>query len=248
MSAEQPEADAFYRRLFIEDPAWSSRHPNPEEARRAARILPLLSGMARSREGGMRILDIGCGRGWLTNLVSTFGESVGIDPVGAVVEFAQQQFPDLRFAVGTTGDLIDAGEAGTYDVVIASEVIEHVREAERERFVAELRELLTPDGAVILTTDRGELYHRWRNQGATEQPEENWLTESEVLRLFEHQGFVAAERDRAYFPVPELSRFHRIVASPRLVRALSASRQRWLLEGLRYVAANCQVWVFRPRA
>jgi len=246
MTAEGPGADAFYARLFTEDPVWSTRHPNLEEARRAGRILPFLSELARERQEGIRVLDVGCGRGWLTNLADTYGSCAGVEPVAEVVEFARRRFPHLRFEVGSPRDLIEAGEAGAYDVLIASEVIEHVSVDERGDFVTELRSLLDANGAVILTTDRGELYQRWRRRPTTtEQPEENWLTEAQVKTLFESRGFVATARDRAYFPVPELSAFHRIVASQKLARLLGATRQRWLLEGLRYLAANCQVWVFR---
>jgi SAM-dependent methyltransferase len=246
MTADRSETEAFYSRLFIENPTWSTRYPNVEEAQRAAKILPLLSERARGRADGQRILDLGCGRGWLTNLADAYGECVGVDPVRPVVEFARERFPDLRFEEGTAGDLLDAGQAGDYDVVIASEVIEHVPEAEREHFVADIRGLLAPAGAVIMTTDRGELQARWaRRLGTTEQPQENWLTEREVRRLFERQGFEVEAQDRAYFEVPELSPFHRLVASARFARLLRATRQRWLLDGLRYATANCQVWLFR---
>ena len=244
--ADLSETEGFYRRLFTENPSWSTRYPNVEEARRAAKILPLLSERARERPGGQRILDLGCGRGWLTNLAHAYGECVGVDPVRPVVEFARERFPELRFEAGTAGDLLGAGEAAAYDVVLASEVIEHVPASERAGFVADIRGLLAPGGAVILTTDRGELQKRWaRRKETTEQPEENWLTEREVRRLFEGQGFTVGAQDRAYFEVPELSMFHRLVASSRLARALDATRQRWLLDGLRYAAANCQVWLFR---
>jgi SAM-dependent methyltransferase len=246
MTADRSETEAFYSRLFIENPTWSTRHPNVEEAVRAAKILPFLSERARGRPNALRILDLGCGRGWLTNLASAYGECVGIDPVRPVVEFAREQFPELRFEVGTAGDLLEAGAAGDYNVVIASEVIEHVPVAERDRFVADLRHLLAPAGAVIVTTDRGELRTRWtRRGGTTEQPEENWLTEGQVRRLFEREGFAVEAQDRAYYEVPELSRFHRLVASSRFARLLDRTRQRWLLDGLRYAAANCQVWHFR---
>ena len=247
MTADRSDTDAFYSRLFIEDPAWSTRHPNVEEARRAAKILPLMSELARGRGEGLRTLDLGCGRGWLTNLASDYGECVGIDPVRPVVESARERFPDLRFEVGTAADLLAATPAERYDVVITSEVVEHVPEAEREGFVADIRALLAPDGAVIVTTDRGELRSRWsRRGGTTEQPEENWLTERELRGLFERHGFTVEAQERAYFEVPELSAFHRLVASTRVARLLGAAHQRWLLDGLRYAAANCQVWLFRP--
>jgi hypothetical protein len=92
-------------------------------------------------------------------------------------------------------------------------VIEHVAPAQCERFVTEVAQLLTPAGSAIVTSDRGELHSRWlRREHTTEQPEENWFTESQLRALFEGAGFVVAERDRAYFEVPELSLFHRVVA------------------------------------
>jgi SAM-dependent methyltransferase len=246
MSLEESTADRFYRRLFTEDATWSTPYPNVEEARRAARILPILSELAREAPDGLRILDVGCGRGWLTHLADAYGSCVGVEPVAAVVEFAREQFPDLRFEAGTTRRLLEGGEGHTYDVVLASEVIEHVPVADRGDFVDDLRALLASGGAVVLTTDRGEQYRRWRRRATTtEQPEENWLTEREVRRLFEGRGFVAVHHDRAYFPLPDLSLFHRVVASARFARTIAALRQGWLLEGLRYAAANCQVWLFR---
>jgi cyclopropane fatty-acyl-phospholipid synthase-like methyltransferase len=219
-----------------------------EEARRAAKVLPLLTRVAREAgpPEGLRILDLGCGRGWLTYIADAYGECVGVDPIAPVVEFAREQYPGLTFEVGSTSELLAAGRAGTYDVVLASEVIEHVAPAECERFVADIAELLVPSGAAIVTTDRGELHGRWvRRENTTEQPEENWFTERQLCDLFEGAGFVVAERDRAYYEVPELSVFHRVVASTRFANLLAAGRQEWLLHGLRHLAANCQVWLFR---
>ena len=248
-STPSSAGDAFYTRLFTENPTWSARHPNVEEARRTAKLLPLLSEVAlehyRSGDGTLRLLDLGCGRGWLTHIASAYGECVGIEPVGPVVEHARALFPDLRFEVGTTTELLGANEAGSFDVVIASEVIEHVPPPQRDRFVEDMRALLRPDGAAIVTSDRGELYARWIRSGATEQPEEDWLTERELRRLFVNHGFRVVRQDRAYYAQRQLSPFHRVIASPRVLTALTAVRQRWLLEGLRYPASECQVWLFR---
>ena len=112
MSSEGPATDAFYERLFTEDPTWSSRHPNLEEARRAGRILPLLSELARGRADGLRVLDVGCGRGWLTNLADAYGSCVGVEPVEGVVRFARERFPGLRFEVGTRPTWSAWGRAG----------------------------------------------------------------------------------------------------------------------------------------
>jgi SAM-dependent methyltransferase len=252
MTADRADPETFYTELFTRNAVWSTPHPNIDESRRVAKIMPLLSEVAREHRGkgpGLQILDLGCGRGWLTYLADAYGECLGIDPVGPVIGFARERFPQLRFEQGAAADLIAAGQAGRYDVVIASEVIEHVPIAMRDRFVGEVRDLLTPSGAAIITTDRGELYERWaRRAGTIEQPQENWVTERELRLLFERHGFAVAAQERAYLGMPDLSLFHRLVASGYVARLLSATRQRWLLEGLQYAAAACQVWMFRRKA
>jgi SAM-dependent methyltransferase len=240
--------DAFYTRLFTKNPTWSTPYPNVEEAQRAARILPLLTRAATRHDAAvspeMRILDLGCGRGWLTYLASAYGTCMGIDPVRPVIESARAHFPHLSFEVGTATDLLQAGQAGAYDLVLASEVIEHAPLGEQDRFVGEIRELLKPAGQALITTDRGEIYERWRQAGRTHQPEENWLTERQVRELFLRHGFRVAGFDRAYYATPDLSAVHRLIESSRLQRALSAARQRWLLDSVQFLAAGCQLWLF----
>jgi SAM-dependent methyltransferase len=247
VTADRPEPESFYTGLFLNTPSWSTPYPNVEEAQRVAKIVPLLSEVARRRgpPADLRILDLGCGRGWLTYLADVYGQCLGIDPIGPVVVAARERFPRQRFEVGTAADLLAKGQAGLYDVVLASEVIEHVPVPERRRFVSDIHDLLVPGGWAIVTTDRGELYRRWsRRRGTVEQPEENWLTEEDLRDLFESEGFTVAVRDRAYHDLPELSVLHRVVASRRVDRVLRTLRQRWVLDGLRYAGANCQVWLF----
>ncbi len=243
-------SDSFYVEFFTKNPHWSTAHPNSEEAARAAKILPLLSELAWDPGAGadrpLRMLDLGCGRGWLTYMADVYGECVGIDPVEGVVKFARKLFPRLRFEVGTAIDLADRGHSGQFDVVIASEVIEHVPPEDRGSFVNALRLLLAPNGALIVSSDRGEFYERWVRRGkGSEQPVEAWLTERELCDLVTRHGFVAAQHDRVYWEQPQLSPLHSIIASRRVADALALTRQRWLLEGMRFICAECQVWLFR---
>ncbi len=245
----EPESEAFYTELFTKSAGWSTTHPNTEEARRAARILPLLSQVAEDHRARavrpLRILDLGCGRGWLTYIADTYGECLGIDPVKAVIDFAKTQYPHLSFKVGTAEDLLRDGHDGRYDVVIASEVIEHVAPEKRASFVQAVRSLLRPDAAVIVSSDRGELYERWARRGGTHQPVEAWLTERQLRELFTRHGFRVVQHERVNYDQPQLSLLHRIVASERVSHILTRTRQQWLLEALRFLSAECQVWLFR---
>jgi SAM-dependent methyltransferase len=245
MTAETSES--FYTQLFVTDPLWSTRHPNVEEAERAAGILPLLSRIAegRSAQTPLRILDLGCGRGWLTNLAAAYGTCLGVDPVRPVVEFAKRQFPDLQFRTATAADLVADGLTGQFDVIVLSEVIEHVPVLERDGFVKDVHALLDVGGFAVVSTDRGEFYDRWVRSGGHPQPVENWLTEKELSELFSRHGFSPLRRGRVYNGQHTLSLLHGFVANGRVRRVFRSARQQWLLEGLQYAAAECQVWLFQ---
>ena len=51
---QQPESEEFYTELFTESADWSTTYPNAEEARRAARILPLLSQVAEDHRARVK--------------------------------------------------------------------------------------------------------------------------------------------------------------------------------------------------
>jgi SAM-dependent methyltransferase len=244
------DANAFYSELYTRHPEYSRPIPALEEAQRLGSILPLVSRAARShaREYGsaqMQMLDLGCGRGWLTYVLDLFGPCEGVDPVADVIEAARSHFPRLRFFVGTARDLLERGFAAHYDLVVSSEVIEHVPRAEKDKFVEELRALLKPAGAAIITTPRGELWSRWRRLGGVCQPVEDWLSEREVAALFRAHGFAPVAHTRASPFVPWNSRLHRVYYSPRVGDLLKRSRVVWLREGVGYALSLHQVWLFQ---
>lgn len=100
---------------------------------------------------GLRVLDVGCGVGTLSLYAAAQGASVqGIDISPRAVSLAQAaaealQLQNARFAVGEVG----AGK-GEYDLVLCSEVIEHV--PDELQFLRHLVSQLKPGGRLILTT------------------------------------------------------------------------------------------------
>jgi 2-polyprenyl-3-methyl-5-hydroxy-6-metoxy-1,4-benzoquinol methylase len=157
---------------------------------------------------GRRALDLGCGRGWITRLLADrLGgwEVHGVDPLAASVEVARIQHPDLDFRRATGGDLIRAGEAEGYDLIVASEVVEHVPYDDQPAFLAETWELLRPGGFLLLTTPRGEQWERWRRSGRRGQPVEAWLTEPQLAARLRSVGFEIVERSRVHPPTRPLT-------------------------------------------
>ncbi|MGE3979361.1 MAG: glycosyltransferase [Nitrospira sp.] len=202
-------SDAFYENLFVNAPAWSAPHPNADEAARWSKIAAFLEYILRhlqQREPGrrLRILDVGCGRGWLTNLATMYGTCEGVEPVAAVVEHARKLFPHLRFEAGTAEIVANRDDFEPYDVILTSEVIEHVPHGQKENFLAQLFRLLKPDGHVVLTTPRGEMWEQWKTIAPPNQPVEDWVTEEQLRALFTSQGFVEMGLDRIHVEVPGL--------------------------------------------
>jgi 2-polyprenyl-6-hydroxyphenyl methylase/3-demethylubiquinone-9 3-methyltransferase len=102
---------------------------------------------------GLRILDIGCGGGLLSEPLARLGASVvGADASSPNIEVAKRHAEEAGVAVdyrATTAEaLADAGES--FDLVLAMEVVEHV--ADLGLFVRCCAKMVKPDGLMLVAT------------------------------------------------------------------------------------------------
>ena len=102
---------------------------------------------------GLRVLDIGCGGGILSEpLARLRAEVVGADPSQANIEGAKLHAGEagvaIDYRVTTAEALADAGER--FDIVLAMEVVEHV--ADVGLFVQRCAEMVKPGGLMIGAT------------------------------------------------------------------------------------------------
>jgi 2-polyprenyl-6-hydroxyphenyl methylase/3-demethylubiquinone-9 3-methyltransferase len=102
---------------------------------------------------GLRIADIGCGGGLLSEPMARLGAAVvGADPAPGNIAVARLHAERSRLAVDyravAAEDLAAAGE--TFDVVLAMEVVEHV--ADLDAFLAACASLVRPGGLFFAAT------------------------------------------------------------------------------------------------
>jgi 2-polyprenyl-6-hydroxyphenyl methylase / 3-demethylubiquinone-9 3-methyltransferase len=148
---------------------------------------------------GLRVLDIGCGGGILSEPLARLGAAVvGADPSQTNVEAAKLHAAEAGVVVDyrtTTAEaLADEGEG--FDVVLAMEVVEHV--ADLGLFISRCAEMVRPGGLMITATLNrtlksfalaivgAEYVLRWLPRGTHQW--EKFVTPNELEAALERHG------------------------------------------------------------
>lgn len=104
--------------------------------------------------GQLRAADVGCGVGTSVEAMGQLGiQAVGCDYSAGLIDYARRVYPSREYRVGS----VDALEDGTFDLVSAYNLIEHVSDLHglTEGFARKLR----PGGLLLLETpDRYSLF------------------------------------------------------------------------------------------
>ncbi len=234
------ENNTFYRDFWESQPAYRNRYPNVEEADRLGPILQMVSRLFEQQKlpaSGPRILDLGSGRGWLTQILSIYGQVEGCEPTPEAVALARVLFPHLAFHACTLWERLQSSDFAPYDLVVSSEVLEHIPRAEKPRFADEIRESLVNGGFCVLTTPRGELFESCGDSSS--QLIEDWATENQVRALFVERGFEVIAHERAFRTGATLTY--------RLARKLGRLLPTSLTKAIDYQSSLYQIWCFQKR-
>ncbi|MEO1240037.1 MAG: bifunctional 2-polyprenyl-6-hydroxyphenol methylase/3-demethylubiquinol 3-O-methyltransferase UbiG [Pseudomonadota bacterium] len=159
---------------------------------------------------GLRILDIGCGGGLLSEPMTRLGASVvGADaaerniPVAQV--HAESQGLTIDYRHTTAEALVEAGE--TFDVVLNMEVVEHV--ADPQAYLQACHDLMKPGGLMVCSTLNrnpksyvfaiigAEYVMRWLPKGTHEWSK--FITPDELYELLRKTGLDPVDRKGMVF-------------------------------------------------
>ncbi|MEX2030823.1 MAG: methyltransferase domain-containing protein [Anaerolineales bacterium] len=139
---------------------------------------------------GKDVLDIACGEGYGTYLLSqTAGWTVGIDISNEAIRQAAGTYRrgNLEFNVGSVSSIPVPGSQ-VFDGIVSFETIEHVAEKDQEAFLGEVKRLLKQDGFFLVSTPDKLVYSDEAGYRNEFHLKEFYLNEfsSFLARFFKH--------------------------------------------------------------
>lgn len=160
---------------------WNSVPGYPKKSmlrplRRAEKILTYLRSLRFERP---TILDMGCGIGWLSAQLATFGPTIGVDLSDDAIGQAKANFPEVTFKAGNVYEM-ELPE-GHFDVVVSQEVIAHV--PDQGAYLDRAAAVLKPGGYLIITTANRFVHFRNEWPPSPEGHIEQWLSRRALKRL-----------------------------------------------------------------
>jgi SAM-dependent methyltransferase len=191
LNVKQPLSRA--EAMTVPDPAdqrrfwneWNAKYRQPnqvanleaETIRRRDTVLGWVKQLGLNRP---RILDLGCGTGWLTAQLAELGEAMGTDIADGSIQDARKRYPNASFEAGdfSNPDL----KLGTFDVVVSLDVLSSV--ADQRAFIKRVRQVLRPGGYLILTVPNRFVFKRRSDVDPQGEAQiRKWPSRGEVRQL-----------------------------------------------------------------
>jgi len=179
----------------IKDPDGKKRNLLLERNYKLAQMPFILKHLKRAKPG--KILDVGCGHGWLLSSLNQKWKKYGMD----VSEFASRNAK--KYAKIYIGDLNDIKEKN-FDFITALHVIEH--HPKPEKFIVKLREILNKNGTLILETPDFDSAAA-RRYGKKfrllyDKSHISLFSQDSLIRFVRYYGFKVTDIDYPFFETP----------------------------------------------
>jgi len=164
-----------------------------------------------ARRGELRVLDAGCGTGWMLSWMQRYAQSkdiFGIDFSQIALSFCQSRNQD-QLTQGSIADLPFAD--ATFDLVTSFDVLQHLKKGDDERAVAEFHRVLRPEGIAFV---RVAAYNWLRSAHDDAISVERRYTLSELTGDFRRAGFGIRRASYANTLLFPLAAIKRLVFTP----------------------------------
>ena len=187
-----------------------SRYQTSYEIGRAAVVRRLIP----AGRGGSA-LDIGCGPGYYTRMLSEKGwRTTAIDTDPQNIESARSHADETR--VGDAAGLLASLPESGFELALALEIIEHMPKAHGGELLKNIARTLKPDGLLLLSTPNrfsieglsgswGEKMAGWKKWDAWDQTHVHIYSSHEILTLLKLSGFfirrVIGVHYKGHFPL-----------------------------------------------
>ncbi len=187
---------------------WSSGYSDLGDVNRRYVIDPALFALA-GEVRGLRVLDAGCGAGYLARLLAKRGARVDAQDISrrfiALAQESERREPlGVRYRQGSIVDL-SAFPTGSFDLVVSNLVLQDVREYQTA--IREIARVLSPDGRFVFSI---------MHPAFASPPIRGWVQEPRDSNRNEDRQYVKVDRyfDRSteawgFGDGPRVTSFHR---------------------------------------
>lgn len=146
------------------------------------------------------ILDVGCASGWFLSRIHKRypkADCSGIDVYKKAVEYGKKKYLKLKLFYGDAHKM--PFENNSFDIVICTEVLEHV--VSPEKVLKEIERVLTKDGIAIIEMDTGNFlfkaaWYWWTNlrRGVWRDSHIHAFNAEKLEKMIKNNGFSIVKR------------------------------------------------------
>jgi 2-polyprenyl-3-methyl-5-hydroxy-6-metoxy-1,4-benzoquinol methylase len=226
---EVEQMDPFETQREYYDQRWAREEfANALQASRCAAIVGRLACIDLTKP---RILDLGCGSGWLSAILAQFGPTTGVDLSDYAVKEASKRYPWVRFYAANIMDWNEGTHLGEFDIVVSQEVIEHV--PDQLKYLNVAASFLRDGGFILLTTPNACTFDAMQEgfrRSWSDQPLENLLTRKQltemvrsIFSVLEVTTIIPGYGEKGLYRIANSYKLGRILASLGLKRAFDVA-------------------------